>query len=100
MKNIFKMLLNYGKERAVISDKSIGVCKAETRIAAKRYYEAIEIAIKNLQELNELLNNPLVEFNGDKHLMLTMPCDLSDGAPLIILFCLDNNEPICAYFDD
>jgi hypothetical protein len=73
----------------------------ETREAAIKFLNEIASEKQVTKKVNDLLDATVIKFDVNKHLKATLaPKDwLNNGIPLVVLFCLETCEPICAYFE-
>lgn len=106
MIDIIDMIFNWkGKVRALITDNSAEPTrdsKESVRCAAIEYGDKSEGQLLLIKNINDLLNSPLVNWDRNKHLKLTLPPRewLNKGKSLIILFSLETSKPITAYFEN
>ena len=101
--NLFDMVFTYkNKVRGVIKDYSKArpkISQDKTLIAARTFSRELGSEMKFIKKVNQLLSDPIIEMNKDKHLTLTMPVDwLDNNKALRIVFSLDTSEPLSAYF--
>jgi hypothetical protein len=103
--NLIKKIFTFSnKHRSCIDDDSkepVRYAHSKTLQEAKDFAERLELELRLIKQVDDLLNAPMIKRNKDKHLMLTLPPKewLNNGKPLIVLFSLETGKAISAYFD-